>query len=156
MATGSVIALVLGGSQLFMGRVVHDGYEDVPGASSVAQIGQAGLSIVVALLVFWMSWKNWQGRKWARNLTRALGILIIAAAATALIMLGSKLSVIASVAYALSASLSVIVLALVWRKESKDFYASHRRLPPQQISDPSIPPQHETLYMGHFSDDRER
>ncbi|MDQ0028788.1 hypothetical protein [Arthrobacter bambusae] len=156
MATGSVIALVLGVIQLFMGRVGHEGHEVVPGALPVAQTGQVGLAIVVALLVSWMSWKNWQGRKWARTLTRALGILTIAAAAAALLTFGSKLSVIACVAYALSASLSVIVLALISRKVPKDFYVSHRRVRPRKIPVSSAPAQHGTSYIGHFSDDRKR
>ncbi len=75
-----------------------------------------------AILWVWMAWKNGQGRSWARILATVfgglnlLGLLYTAGTGSA-----DTLSVVSAV---ISALLGVIVLVLLWRKESSQFYAA--------------------------------
>lgn len=95
---------------------------------SIAAVIVFGL--VGALLWAWMAWKNGQGRGWARivatvfgafNLLGLLFTLLGAAAADPLATISSVVSVL----------LSVVILILLWRKESSAFYegtAASKRL----------------------------
>jgi hypothetical protein len=85
--------------------------------------------LVGAFLWAWMAWKNGQGRGWARIVATVfaglnlLGLLFTAAGSNA-----ETLSVVSSV---ISVLLAVVILILLWRKESSQFYeasAASRRL----------------------------
>lgn len=85
--------------------------------------------LVGALLWGWMAWKNGQGRSWARVVAmvfgglNVLGLLYTAGAGST-----DALTTVSSVA---SALLGVVILVLLWRKESTQFFeasAASRRL----------------------------
>lgn len=85
--------------------------------------------LIGALLWLWMAWKNGQGRGWARVVATVfgglnlLGLLFTVGTAGA-----DALTMVSSIA---SALLGVVVLVLLWRKESSQFYeasAASRRL----------------------------
>lgn len=85
--------------------------------------------LVGALLWVWMAWKNGQGRSWARIVAtvfgafNVIGLLFTVAGGNA-----EPLSIASSV---VSVVLSVVILVLLWRKESTQFYegvAASRRL----------------------------
>ena len=73
-----------------------------------------------ALLWAWMAWKNGQGRGWARVVATVfaglniIGLLFTLAGGNA-----EPVSVIASV---ISVILAVVILVLLWKKESTQFY----------------------------------
>lgn len=82
-----------------------------------------------ALLWVWMAWKNGQGRGWARVVATVLGglnllgLLFTAGA--------SSTDAVAAVSAIASVVLAGIILILLWRKESSQFYeatAASRRL----------------------------
>lgn len=85
--------------------------------------------LVGALLWVWMAWKNGQGRAWARVVATVfgglnlLGLLFTVGAGSA-----DALTAVSSVA---SVVLAGVILFLLWRKESSQFYeasAASRRL----------------------------
>ena len=82
-----------------------------------------------ALLWAWMAWKNGQGRGWARIVATVfagfnlLGLLFTGVGGNA-----EPISIVLSV---VSVILAVIILVLLWRKESTEFYngtAASRRM----------------------------
>ncbi|MCD9199274.1 hypothetical protein [Aeromicrobium wangtongii] len=86
-----------------------------------------GLAVVFGLLGaflwVWMAWKNGQGRSWARVVATVfaglnlLGLLFtVASSSTA-----EPLSLVLSV---LSGILGVVVLVLLWRRESSEFFTA--------------------------------
>ena len=92
-----------------------------------------GVAVVFGLvgtaLWLWMAWKNGQGRGWARILATVLGGLnlvssILTVAAGASLTVSEILTVISLI-------LAIVILFLLWRKDSSAFYAesaSRRRL----------------------------
>lgn len=135
MVAGAVVALVLGSVQLLLRTgVLQGGAGAYAGSPSLMDVNLALLFLIAVLLLLWMAWKNYRGRVWARNLTIVLGMLIVAAAATAFLTLSSRLSVVSYISYGVSAILSIIVLALIWRKDSNTFYDAHS-LPEHAQSD---------------------
>ena len=76
--------------------------------------------LIGALLWVWMAWKNGQGRSWARIVAtvfaafNVLGLLFTLAGGNS-----EPLSAIASV---VSSVLGVVIVVLLWRKESTHFY----------------------------------
>ena len=76
--------------------------------------------LVGAFLWAWMAWKNGQGRSWARIVAtvfaafNVLGLLFTLAGGNS-----EPLSAIASV---VSSVLGVVIVVLLWRKESTHFY----------------------------------
>lgn len=153
MVAGSVVALVLGAVQLTVSAgirqgVLMDSAESPPAPSDIMR---ALLFFVAAFLWLWMAWKNRQGRAWARNLTILAGILVVVGSATAFLTLSGRLSVLASVSYGVSAVLSVIILALIWRKESNNFYETQRHPKPDRDDEP--PAHYGPVALGTFSAD---
>jgi hypothetical protein len=82
---------------------------------SIIVIGVLGIG-----LWLWMAWANGNGRKWARIVATVLGgvnvLLTLVSLAQSRATAGS---VILSV---ISAVLAIIILVLLWRKESSDYY----------------------------------
>ncbi|WP_162599785.1 hypothetical protein [Nocardioides solisilvae] len=71
-------------------------------------------------LWLWMAWKNGQGRSWARVVATVLGGLNVV---FTLLSLGQPgLSGLAVVVNLLSVVLAVVILVLLWKKESTAFY----------------------------------
>jgi hypothetical protein len=152
MVAGAVVAVVLAAVQFFMTAGILQGDGSSPGAP-FAPIGviQGFLFLVAASLWLWMGWKNYRGRLWARNLTVVLGILTLLAAAIAFLTLSSRLTVVASISYGVSAILSAIVLTLIGRQESNNFYQRHHR--PQPTGDEELPTHSGPENLGVFSSD---
>lgn len=83
------------------------------------------VSVVSVALWLWMAWKNGQGRSWARVVATVLGGLSLLSA-LATIAAGSATGVSIAVTLA-GVLLAVVILVLLWRKESSDFYAARSR-----------------------------
>jgi hypothetical protein len=99
---------------------------------SMVDAGYAGaIAIAVvfgllgALLWVWMAWKNGQGRSWARVVAtvlagfNVLGLLITLA--------GSNVEPVSLVLAVVSVVLAVVILVLLWKRESSDFYDATTR-----------------------------
>jgi len=79
-------------------------------------------AIVGALLWLWMAWKNGQGRSWARIVASILGGINLLSTIFTVV---SGNATPAAIAVALiNLLLAVVILVLLWRKESSDFYAA--------------------------------
>lgn len=73
-----------------------------------------------ALLWVWMSWKNGQGRKWARVVASVLGGLnVVGALFTFSAGNAETLTVVSTL---VSLVLAVVILILLWKPESTRFY----------------------------------
>jgi hypothetical protein len=101
----------------------------IDAAYAIAIVFAVLFGLVGAFLWAWMAWKNGQGRGWARVVATVfaglnlLGLLFTAAGSSA-----ETISVISSV---ISVLLAVVIVILLWRKESTQFYdatAASRRL----------------------------
>jgi hypothetical protein len=85
----------------------------------------AGAVIVAVLgiaLWLWMAWKNGQGRSWARVVATVLGVINLLSSIYS-IAVGHSLAV-SAVLTVLNLILAVVILVLLWRRESSDFYAA--------------------------------
>lgn len=152
MVAGAVVAVVLAAVQFFLTAGILQGDGNSLGAP-FAPIGviKSLLFLVAASLWLWMGWKNYQGRLWARNFTIVLGFLTLLAATIAFLTLSSRLNVVASISYGVSAILSAIVLALIGREESNNFYQKLHR--PQPTGDEELPTHSGPEYLGDFPTD---
>ncbi|WP_442542575.1 hypothetical protein ACSBOX_11525 [Arthrobacter sp. KN11-1C] len=150
LVAGAEVAVVLAAVQFFLTAGILQGDGNSPGAP-FAPMGviKGLLFLAAASLWLWMGWKNYQGRLWARNLTIVLGILTLLAASIAFLTLSSRLTVVASISYGVSAILSVIVLALIGRQESNNIYQKLRRRQP--TGDEELPTHSAPEYLGDFS-----
>ncbi len=88
-----------------------------------------GIAVVAALigvsLWAWMAWKNGQGRPWARIVATVLGGLNLLSTLSA-VSLGNVTG--ASIAVSVvGLVLALVILAMLWRKESSEFYAARSR-----------------------------
>ena len=84
-----------------------------------------GVAVVFGLigtaLWLWMAWKNGQGRRWARIVATVLGGLnLISSILT--IAAGSSLA-ISEILTVINLILAIVILVLLWRKDSSAFYA---------------------------------
>lgn len=78
--------------------------------------------LVGAVLWAWMAWKNGQGRSWARVVATVFGVLnVLGLLFTGTGGTAEPISVALSV---ISVVLAIVVLVLLWRKESSEFYAA--------------------------------
>lgn len=73
-------------------------------------------------LWLWMAWKNGQGRRWARVVATVLGVINLLSSIYS-IAVGHWLAV-SAVLTVLNLILAVVILVLLWRRESSDFYAA--------------------------------
>lgn len=79
----------------------------------------AGVSV---LLWSWMAWKNGQGRSWARIVATVLGALNVLF--TLLSFTAANAEPISLVFSAVNLVLAIVILGLLWRKESSAFYSA--------------------------------
>jgi hypothetical protein len=78
---------------------------------------------ITVLLWLWMAWKNGQGRSWARVVATVLGVLNVVFTLFGLAIGGTQtVSVVLSI---VNLVLGVVILVLLWRKESTQFYQAH-------------------------------
>lgn len=95
-------------------------------AAYAVAIGGAVFAALVGVgLWLWMAWKNGEGRSWARVVATVLaGINLLSTIYT----LTAGRSTGASMAIAVvNLVLAAVILVLLWRKESSDFYAERSR-----------------------------
>jgi hypothetical protein len=85
--------------------------------------------LIGALLWVWMAWKNGQGRSWARVVaTVFFGLSLVGLLFT---LGGSSAEPLSIVSSLISIVLGIVILVLLWRKESSAFYddvAASRRM----------------------------
>jgi hypothetical protein len=84
-------------------------------------------SLVAMALWLWMAWKNGQGRAWARIVATVLGVINLLSSAYT-ISVGHSLA-ISELVTAVDLVLAIVILVLLWRAESSDFYAASGRAP---------------------------
>jgi hypothetical protein len=90
------------------------------GISFVVFIGVVGVA-----LWLWMAWKNGQGRSWARIVASVLGALNVIF--TLLSFAGGQTEPVTLVLSLVNLVLAVVILVLLWRKESTAFYEAVSR-----------------------------
>jgi sterol desaturase/sphingolipid hydroxylase (fatty acid hydroxylase superfamily) len=79
-------------------------------------------AIVGVALWLWMAWKNGQGRSWARVVATVLGAInLLSSIYTVAVGHSLAVSVILTV---LDLVLAIVILVLLWRRESSEFYAA--------------------------------
>ena len=82
-------------------------------------------SLIAAALWLWMAWKNGQGRAWARIVSTVLGVINLVSSVYT-ITAGHSLA-IGDLLTVADLCLAVVILVLLWRSESSDFYAASAR-----------------------------
>ncbi|QGG42990.1 hypothetical protein [Aeromicrobium yanjiei] len=87
-------------------------------------IGSAVVGGVIgAALWAWMAWKNGQGRSWARVVATVLAGINIVFTLGGLALGGTQ--TFAMVVSLINLALAVVILVLLWRKDSSEFFAAH-------------------------------
>lgn len=101
----------------------------VDAAYGVAIVGSIVVGLIGAGLWLWMAWKNGQGRGWARIVASVLGGLNVV---TTLFSVASGNATTLSLVLSLvNLVLAVVILVLLWKKESSAFYAARSGRPVQ-------------------------
>ena len=77
------------------------------------------------LLWLWMAWKNGQGRSWARVVATVLGGLNLLF--TLLATTRPAVEPVSLVFSLINLVLAIVILVLLWRKESSEFYSARSR-----------------------------
>jgi hypothetical protein len=91
-------------------------------AYSIAIGGAVFAALVGVGLWLWMAWKNGEGRRWARVVATVLGGINLL---STLYTLTAGRSTAASMVLAVvNLVLAAVILVLLWRKESSDFYSA--------------------------------
>jgi hypothetical protein len=89
-------------------------------------VASAVVSYLVAVALWlWMAWKNGQGRAWARIVSTVLGVINLLSSVYT-ISAGHSLAV-SDLLTVVDLVLAVVILVLLWRAESSDFYAASAR-----------------------------
>lgn len=85
-----------------------------------------GFAVVVGLisvgLWLWMAWKNGQGRSWARIVATVLGALNVVFTLIGFTQPG--MTAVTMILGVVSMILAVVILVLLWKKESSDYYTA--------------------------------
>jgi hypothetical protein len=91
-----------------------------------AAVAVAVVSSLIAIgLWLWMAWKNGQGRSWARIVATILGGLNLVSSAYSV---AANNTIAASmVLTVLNLLLALVILVLLWKRESSAFYAETAR-----------------------------
>ncbi len=79
-------------------------------------------AIVGVALWLWMAWKNGQGRSWARVVATVLGV--DQPALEHLHHRGGHSLAVSGILTVLNLILAIVILVLLWRRESSEFYAA--------------------------------
>lgn len=91
--------------------------------ATIATVVVAGVLGVVLWL--WMAHTNGKGRKWARVVATALGALSILS--FVLVLGQGQAPALSLVLSAVTALLAIVILVLLWRRESTEFYLARSR-----------------------------
>ena len=95
-------------------------------AGYAAAIIFAVVSSLVAIgLWLWMAWKNGQGRSWARVVATVLAAINLVS--TLISLFGGNAMPLATIVTVVNLILAIVIVVLLWRKESSDFYAACSR-----------------------------
>ncbi|HET7388910.1 MAG TPA: hypothetical protein VFJ19_19850 [Nocardioidaceae bacterium] len=76
--------------------------------------------IIGVLLWLWMAWKNGQGRSWARIVATVLGVIYLIS--TIINLSSSTSSGFSKILGVITLIVDIVILVLLYRKESSDFY----------------------------------
>jgi hypothetical protein len=98
---------------------------DVNAAYNAVVAAAVIIGVIAIALWLWMAWKNGQGRSWARIVATVLGVLNLLSSFFT-IASGNALA-ISEILTVANLILAVVILVLLWRRESSDFYAASRR-----------------------------
>lgn len=79
------------------------------------------VSLIAVALWLWMAWANGKGKSWARIVATVLGVLDLLSVLSTIVQHQTALSVIVSV---INLIIAVVILVMLWRKESSAFYAA--------------------------------
>jgi hypothetical protein len=134
-AAVSLVSLVVGLATLGSTKddIRDELVKDDPNVSQSAidaayAVGIALVIVVGALGVLawlWMAWKNGQGRSWARIVATVLGGLNVLF--TLLAFTGANVEPVSLIFSLVNLALAVVILILMWRKESSEFYTARSR-----------------------------
>ncbi len=107
---------------------IRDGDASLSGSELDLMVSLVVLGIVISgvgsvMLWVWMGWKNWQGRRWARNVATALGLINLAFLIWGLAFYQSMTQILTSL---LTMILCPLAIALLWNKESAAYYRAVR------------------------------
>jgi hypothetical protein len=103
-------------------RQVSDSMVDA--AYGTAIVFSVVLALIGVGLWLWMAWKNGQGRGWARIVATVLGGLNVLL--TLISVVSGNATTLALVLSLVNLVLAVVILVLLWKKESSAFFASRR------------------------------
>ncbi len=114
-----------------MREQVTKGYPDASRASIDMMFAMSiAVGIITAVIGIglwsWMAWKNGQGRGWARVVATAFGAFTVVLGPIRLAMigiLGTRVPPTSIILGAVNVVLAIVILVLLWRKESSAFYA---------------------------------
>jgi hypothetical protein len=134
-AVVSLLSLVVGLATLGSTKddIRDELVKDDPNVSQSTIDAAYAVGIVLVVVVgalgvlawLWMAWKNGQGRPWARIVATVFGGLNVLF--TLLALTGQNAEPASLVFSLVSLALAVVILVLLWRKESSDFYAARSR-----------------------------
>ncbi len=105
------------------GQEVTDQVVNASYAAAIA-FGVLG-SLIAVLLWLWMAWKNGQGRTWARVVATVLGVINVLS--TIYTLTAGTAPIAANILAVINVVLAVVILVLLWRKESSAFYQAQSR-----------------------------
>jgi hypothetical protein len=83
------------------------------------------VGLIGALLWLWMAWKNGQGRPWARIVATVFAALNLISTISS--VAGNNTTTVSWVIQLVSLIVGIVVVILLWRKESSEFFNAHRR-----------------------------
>lgn len=136
MVTGAVVSLLslvvaLVGLGSLKDDIARQLREDDPSVTQSTIDAAYAVGIVFAVVVgaisvllwLWMAWKNGQGRSWARVVATVLGALNVVF--TLLSFAAGGLETVTLLLSLVNLVLAVVILVLLWRKESTQFFEGH-------------------------------
>jgi hypothetical protein len=94
----------------------------IDAAYTVGLVSTVVVGILAVGLWMWMAWKNGQGRSWARIVATCFGALNVLFTLVGFTQPG--MTAVSAIISAVNMVLAVIILILLWRKESSSYYAA--------------------------------
>jgi uncharacterized membrane protein (DUF2068 family) len=92
----------------------------IDAAYAVGLVSTVVVGILAVGLWLWMAWKNGQGRSWARIVATIFGGLNVLTTLVGFTQPG--MTAVSAIISAVTMVLAVIILILLWRKESTSYY----------------------------------
>ncbi|MEV7397856.1 hypothetical protein [Aeromicrobium sp. NPDC092404] len=101
----------------------------VDAAYAIGVVFVVVIGVLSVLLWLWMAWKNGQGRQWARVVATVLaGLNVLFTLLSLVVPRTTADENSAALAFSLvNLVLAIVILVLLWRKDSNDFFAARSR-----------------------------